>query len=549
MEFFEYLDFFGTEYSFFINFRKKYYNTFGGIITIFAAILSIGIFISMSKNDFALKKPKSIYNYEISDSYKKFKFDEQKIWIPWRIITYEQTLVNYENILYPNIYYNKLKFGKKNEITKKKLNSILCNQTDINSYPELISLNFDPSSIYCINTDGLDLGGILNKEDYYIEFEISLCKNGIEYNTTNPDCTSIEKLQKAMGNTFWSIEFFFPEFEFDPNDHKTPQRSVYKNHLIYLSKYTYKLENVYFKENIVSDNDNFISSKRKNSTYYGYYKNDWGTYLLAKDDLLKDGANSRIYELNLRLALGSQIYMRDYKNLFDIIANIWPIISFVFYLIKLIVREIKLSLINYNLCKYVFIDLKNNHTEMKICPYQFYKNLKPSENININYNNLIENKNIQPKNNNNFSQVNVNSNHCIINSNIESPDGKPIDNLNKINKTMLTRPNEIFMNRFYVNNKKLMLKRKNDSSINPSKFALKYRYFLYAEIFDIFLLKVFLKRMPQKFRKISDNMKKMMDISTYIKSILKLNMVINLGLPDEARKIVQKEERVNHFLI
>ena len=549
MEFLENLDFFGTEYSFFINLRKKFYNKFGGISTIITLLTCLGVFFFMSKNDFALKKPKSIYNYETSDGYKKFKFGEQKILIPWRITTYEKTLANYENIIYPYIYYNKIKFGKEDEAKKIQLNSILCNQTDINSYPELISINFDPSSIFCINTDGLDLGEI-NEEAYFIKFEITLCKNGIEYDELNENCTSIEKLHEAMGNTSWSIEFYFPEFEFHPNDHLNPFRGIYKNHIIYLSKYTYKLENVYFKENIVSDNDNFFSSVRRNSSYYGYYKNDWSTYLLAKNDILKDGTNSRIYELNLRLALGAQVYMRDYKNLFDIIANIWPIISFVYYFIKLIVNEIKISLINYNLCKYVFIYLKNNENEMRISPIHFNKILKSDESININYNHLIEKNSILRRNNNNLSQMNINSNYCIINSYTDNQNIRPLENMNKINKTLMAKNNSQFVNKLNINtNKNVVLKRKNNSSINQNESTFKLRYFLCAEFFDIFLLKAFLKKMPLSFRKLSDNMRQVMDVSTYIKSIIKLNMIINLGLPDEARKLIKKGRSINENLI
>ena len=541
MGFLESIDFFGTEYSFFINLKKKYYNKFGGITTIITAIICLFIFYIMSKNDFSLKKPKSIYNYEVSDRYQKFKFSEQKIKVPWRIVTYNKTLVNYENVIYPYIHYYKSTFGKDAQENKTLINSVLCNQTDINSYPELISLSFDTSTIYCLNTDDLDLGGILYDEDSYIKFEISLCKNGIDYDEKNPNCTSTEKLKEAMGDTFWSVEFYFPEFEFDPNDYKTPFRSVYKNHLVYLSKYTYKLENIYFKENIVSDNDDFFSGKRRNYTYYGYDRNEWSTYLLAKDDLLKDGTNSRIFELNIKLAFGARIYMRDYKDLFDIIANIWPIISFIFYLTELIVNEIKVSLINYHLCKYVFIDLKNNEAEMKINPIQFKRNFNPNEVIN----NELENNSVFSKNNNDLSQMNVNSNYCIINRHI-----RPAENLNKKNKTTLSKPAETYVNKIYINNnKKLILKRKNDSSINQNIFHLKFKYFLCAEIFDIFFLKGFLKKMPLKFRKLNDNMRKVMDVSTYIKSIIKLNMVINLDLPLESRKLVRARGRMSDVII
>ena len=52
------------------------------------------------------KFPDITTSYIPSEGYRKIKFGQEKIWIPWRIVDYNNNeSVNHTNLLYPIIYY------------------------------------------------------------------------------------------------------------------------------------------------------------------------------------------------------------------------------------------------------------------------------------------------------------------------------------------------------------------------------------------------------------------------------------------------------------
>ena len=63
--------------------------------------------------------------------------------------------------------------------------------------------------------DDLEISGTWTSDFLnYVEFVLYLCKDGIYYNGTNPNCTSYEKLMNySVGNTL-DLEFFIPDVQF-----------------------------------------------------------------------------------------------------------------------------------------------------------------------------------------------------------------------------------------------------------------------------------------------------------------------------------------------
>jgi hypothetical protein len=114
IEILKYLDFFGTKFNFYTEKSRKLYTPLGGILTLLSIIFGIIIFIFINIDNFLHNVPNSTTSI-MEDNYRKIKFKDEKIWIPWRISDFWGKTINHSDFFYPIIYYYK---GVKNDSTK-----------------------------------------------------------------------------------------------------------------------------------------------------------------------------------------------------------------------------------------------------------------------------------------------------------------------------------------------------------------------------------------------------------------------------------------------
>ena len=88
-----------------------------------------------SFDDLKRKYPNTTTSAIPSEGYRKIKFGEEKIWISWRIVDYNNNeFVNHTGVLFPIIYYIS---GKKGENSRDfnlsyiTLNYTLCSETSM----------------------------------------------------------------------------------------------------------------------------------------------------------------------------------------------------------------------------------------------------------------------------------------------------------------------------------------------------------------------------------------------------------------------------------
>jgi len=84
----KYFDLFRTRCTFYNDKMPKLYTVVGGILSIFSILVCIIIFIIFSLDDIKRKSPNTTISSIPNAGYKKIKFNEEKIWIPWRISDY-----------------------------------------------------------------------------------------------------------------------------------------------------------------------------------------------------------------------------------------------------------------------------------------------------------------------------------------------------------------------------------------------------------------------------------------------------------------------------
>jgi hypothetical protein len=204
--------------------------------------------------------------------------------------------------------------------------------------------------------------------------------------------------------------------QFQPKNLETPFQIIYKNYYYRLTSFSYKVQKLYLKEHIISDDQHFIKTDYKNTSC-------WGMSLLYSDDyflpsefdpISHNNNNSRIYALNIYMDDGMLIYTRSFKKLFLIISNVFPWIRIVFYIMKKNTQHIKMSSTKRNLMELIFEDKKTirykKNLKLKDSETNNNKNKKNNK-INI-ISNKSENELMKEKDkSNNFRSLNEDSNY------------------------------------------------------------------------------------------------------------------------------------------
>ena len=367
-EFLKYIDCFGTTVNFFIEKNHKFYTPLGGILSLLALFFSVLIFIFLDIDEFSHTSPISSTSV-IRENYIDIKFGEEKIWIPWRIRDYKNRKINHTDLFYPIIYYYK---GIKNEsnqgmeLSYEIINYKLCNETSMINKSNLYMINISLDNLYCIDMEELTLGGSWQSNFInYIEFDIYLCKNGIDYNEYNKDCSSYEKvISAAKENNSFEIEILYPEVYYQPNNKTTPIFVKYSSYFYHLSRYSNKIDRLYLQKYILNDDDGWFGKSITEYSYWGCSSINGDSYSTGlKKDLMNEGSSSRLYSFNLYLNSDIINYNRSYKKMFKIITDRLPIINVVFSFFSIIARIFKNSSRNKKLTELLFESFKEKPTK------------------------------------------------------------------------------------------------------------------------------------------------------------------------------------------
>ena len=538
----EYFDIFNSKFHFYTDNQPVNHSIFGGVMSLSFLILCIIVTLLFEYDELFKLNPisaKSEINYVYDVS--KEKLDKGKVWIPFRIATYEHKFIDHRGILYPIIYSVKGTKTKDNEIDLeyKELNYKLCNETAMANKTDNYIIGVNLNELFCIDDEFSEIGSTWEKEEVdHIEINLFLCQDGISFNTSDPRCQNLNNLASYYSSA-WLIEFYYPIIQFQPTDKKIPILVVYKSNYYRLSSFASKVERLYLKQHILSDDQNILLNNPKNSTYWGMSNLYGNSYFLSALDPLVKIPTSRIFSILIYKEKGLVFYTRSYKKLLAIISDIFPIINIIMLIFKRITVRIKSSYLRRNLMELLF-EIRNQ------------KNTSISNEI-INDNNVMKNKitkmNSLPikysmkkrqLNLNNFGKRKSNDLINSIRDEIIYDKSFQLMNLNKINNRILNCDDlngiqnknikrlvecpisnqkfDIQFNNFRVTNiKKIMSIKPNNMEHITKKNKLFPIYFYFMDIFLDFI------KQPKKFCIVSKQylmaynfMSQLYDISTYI---------------------------------
>ena len=463
----KYLDCFGARFNFYIERNRKLYTPLGGILTLLSYIFGILIFIYINLDDFLHNLPNSTTSTE-RNNHTKIKFKEEKIWIPWRIRDFGGKTINHTNFLYPIIYYYK---GRRDNelksmiISYEYINYKLCNETSMVNNSDLYMIDIELDQLYCIDMEELDMGGSWDSDFLFlVTFDLYACKNGIDYDENNKNCSTYEKIAEIAGNNnCFEFEMYYPVVQYQPMNKAKPIFVEYTNYFYHLSRYSNKIDRLYLQQYKLIDDKGWFLKEEEIYSRWGCVSLNGDSYANGNErDLMNGGSTSRFYSFNIYIKSDIIYYNRSYKKRLNIIfSEGLPIVNIVFVIFRFIAKIFKISSENKKITELLFENLKEKKTFLKI-------NKKNMNNVKIN-NFINDCSSVQLNTRNSGKEMIFDNNY---NSIVNSNKFKFIKNDNNIiinkyfSKKKIKRP---FNNSLVLDEKKIMNKNINNNNIDLFK--------------------------------------------------------------------------------
>ena len=362
LEFLKYVDCFGTTFNFYTERCRKLYTPFGGILTLLAGIFGVTLFFYLNKDEFLHNMPESTTSIK-KENYRRIKFGEEKIWIPWRIRNFSSKSIDHLGKLYPIIYYYRAKRNNSLnnfDISYEFINYKLCNETSMRNNSYFYNINIQLDQLYCIDMEDIDIGGSWDTNFLdLVTLDIYICKNGIDYNETDKNCTTYEELIKAAGdNDCYEFELFYPLVQYQPMNKDNPIFVSYSNYFYHFSRYSNKIDRIYLQNYILDDDIGFLYKNKRMFSFWGSASLSGDSYSTGNErDLMNEGSTSRLYSFNIYLKSDVIYYNRNYKKISLICAEGMPVINVVFTVFQILAQVIKIASGNKRLTELLFENL------------------------------------------------------------------------------------------------------------------------------------------------------------------------------------------------
>ena len=553
----KYFDFFSIKFNFYTNKQPRFRNVFGGIMSLIYIIICLIIFFEFSYEDLFKLKPTISISEIYTSSQKNVNANKEKIWIPFRVKTYEKNFIDHCGILYILPYYIE---GKINNITgmefKYRLLSYkLCNETSMVNKTDNYIIDVPLNELFCIDEEEISFGGSFNENFLnYVEINLYLYKDEINFNSSESKCTKVNDLFNYK-NSSWFFEFFYPVVQFQPTNLKTPLTVIYKSHLYQLESSTHKVTKLYLKKYILSDNSHLILNKNINSSNWGMstlygdnYFSPKGIESINKIGNLNNKSNC-IYSLDIFMDYEIIHYTREYKDLFLILSNVFPLFRLVLYFIKSFTQHVKMSIIKSRLVGLIF----ENKEMPKSNLFQFKRLNKlidekdktkflsvhdgPKELIFDKTNELphSENNNIYELND---KDQNSNNKSLLMRSNMSLNKDNLMTILNQNKKKVVINPKKVPIFSELPKHKKDAIEKPNKkvNNLSKKKSVFPFHYYFLDFYFDRIINPQQFYSISPKYFTVYNFMSQIYDISTHIILFKQFNLVNN-----ELKKIYEEK--------
>ena len=467
------------------------------------------------------------------------------------------------------------------EVKHRYIDYKLCNETLMKNNSERFIIDIDLDQLFCIDMDDLDVGGSWDSDFLnLVTLDLYNCKNGIDYDEDNSNCTTYDKIEKIAGkNNNLQFEIYYPIVNYQPMNKTNPIFIKYINYFYHLSRFSNKIDRLHLQQHILNDDQGYIIKSIKTYSYWGIFSLNGDSYSIGnKRDLMNEGSTSRFYSFNIYIKNEIVYYNRSYKKIFLIIANGLPIVNIIINIFEYFVKSIKISSGNRKLTELLFENLKERKTSFK---FKYKESENKINDLNINsIEQKIDYKSYQDKNLNDYSLLQLKNQN-----NINFIENKAINNLDKFSIDKVP-----VKSKFQSDNKLISLNKdsnKDDAKINSNfmsndaslnlplcdlntksgnrelkdmnrqllKTFFKTQYIRKSLFpFKYYLCSIFIKNfnpnknysfLSKKFIVVYDFICQLYDISSYLILQREFQIMKNTILEKEQKNILEKNQKVN----
>jgi hypothetical protein len=310
-------------------------------------------------------------------------------------VNIENQFIDHRGILHIIPYYiegiNNKEIGL--ELKPHLLSYKLCNETEMGNKPDNYKIEVPLNELFCIDKDDLPFGGNWDGENLnYLSINLYLCDEGIYFNSSDLRCAKANNLFNSINSTLL-FDFYYPIVQFQPTNYQIPLAIIYKNYFYKLSAYSYKLEKLFIKEHVLSDDKHMITNNYQNTTCWGISSLFGDDYYLPEegDPMIKNKTNE-IFTMEIYMDFGLVYYTRKYNKIYTILAKVFPIFKFCLSLMKRFTQHIKISFIKRELAELIF-ERKEIDNKENIRSPSLFKMKDISSKLNESHNKLLKDKN------------------------------------------------------------------------------------------------------------------------------------------------------------
>ena len=292
----------------------------------------------------------------------------------------------------------------------------------------------------------------------YVEFDLYACKDGIDYDENNTNCTTYEKISEmATENNSFEFELYYPVVHYQPTNKTIPIFVKYTNYFYHLSRFSNKIDRIYLQQHILNDDKGWLLKEEKLYYHWGCITFSGDSYANGfKKDLMNEGSSSRFYSFNIYLKSEIMYYNRKYKKILLIFADGLPIVTVIFSIFKLIAKVFKVSAGNQKLTELLFENLQEKQPKISNDKINGLKAKKKKNKLEKKINTIkrVDNNTLKLDKNSNNNNIGMTTNN----------------NINDISSIQLN--NNERKNSFGSRNKSKLIKKKGDLNNIQNKIML-----------------------------------------------------------------------------
>lgn len=370
------LDFYGSNFSFTLEKKKKFTTSFGGILTIITGIALIILFVVLGNDMFDRNNPRTSISKYLTKQHPQINLSEYDIEIGIKISqlnnNHTEELMDftgdflYSKFMYETKYidaHNNTQIAEFETYAKKCSNNNFVNAVD------------NPGSYNCFNLSQL-FGGKLSPSTNTstLNLYIANCKFNAPNGSPFIKCISASNLTdtfKKHNTNPYIVSIKYPKFYYSPWMKNQPVSIEYQTLSFPFDHNLQRIDKLYFQNNIANEDMGWWFENIYNKSYWTIESmNEYYNYK-TNEDLEIRYSSSILYTLSLEMSFDTTSYLRTYQKFQDLLA--------------IVTSMIKIITIGFEMCSYII-----NSSIFQLYLMNLFFDLNPENVVNTNIKSLSE---------------------------------------------------------------------------------------------------------------------------------------------------------------